>query len=480
MLDINRRLSAVKSGEIMVAVALILLFSSFLLVNFASGFNLFLYVFVAGAGLLLPLIYPRAGLYAMTWLILVFAKFFTLQPLVIGDIEYKFYLVDIIFVAVVLSLILRLIKGRIRLKFKLVDMILAAWLALVAVYFVLSVTVWDGVFNLSFSSLKNYAFYPLVYFVAYLLLDKAKYWREWLGFVLAGAVGIIGFIVYGLASGRGLWTEITPLTTAGARLLDFDHAWYLSLISIFALVYLLFKKDLVSRMFYILLPIFAVGIIGSLMRHLWVALAVTLVFLYAVISRDKRASFRRVTAGYFVASFAVGLFIVLLVNIFPWSAATRQIKQTANEISGRAVSLTDVSDTSFAWRGAVWQSVWQEYKGNTWRGLGFGQKVFIDMGDYLDYVEVRNIHNSWLAVFVQTGLLGLLLFLCFYLVLFKNLWMSRARDASVAIAKYAVLGVMIFCAAAFLFQPYLEANFFSIFFWLTLGLGRRAYEGTLS
>lgn len=480
MLNINRRLSGFGNGEIVVALVLILLFGSFLLVNFLSGFNLFLYVFVAGAGLLLPLVYPRAGLYAITWLILVFAKFFTLQSLIIGDLEYKFYLVDIIFVAVVVGLCLRLVKRRIKINFKLSDLILIAWLLLTAIYFILSVTVWDGVFNLSFSSLKNYAFYPLFYFAAYLLLDKVKYWRTWLGFVLAGAIAIIGFIVYGLVHGQGLWTEITPLTTAGARLLDFDHAWYLSLISIFGLVYLLFKQGLVSRIFYVLLPIFAVGIIGSLMRHLWVALVATLIWLYGVISKEKRLVFRRVAARYFAASFLTGLLIILLINIFPWSAATVQIKQTQNEILGRAVSLADVSDTSFAWRGAVWQSVWQEYKSNTWRGLGFGQKVFIDMGDYLDYVEVRNIHNSWLAVFVQMGLGGLLLFVCFYLNLFKNLLLSRGRDAVSSIAKHSILGIMVFCAVAFLFQPYLEANFFSIFFWLSLGLGRRIYEGTLS
>lgn len=480
MLNINRRLSVFGNGEIMAAVLLILLFSSFLLVNFLSGFSLLLYVFVAIAGLVLPLIYPRAGIYAITWLILVFTRFFSLQSLIISDTEYKFYLVDIIFVAVLLSLGLRLIKRQIKLNLKLSDLILIAWLLLTAIYFVLSVTVWSGTFNLSFSSLKNYAFYPLFYFVTYLLLNKSQHWRTWLGFVLAGAVGIIGFIVYGLINGQGLWTEITPLTTAGARILDFSHAWYLSLISIFALVYLLFKKDLVSRTFYILLPIFAIGIVGSLMRHLWIALIVTLIFLYFAITKDRRVAFRSIVARYFATSILVGLLIVFLINIFPWSVASQQIQQTQNEVLGRAVSLSNPSDTSFAWRGAVWQSVWQEYKNNIWRGLGFGQQVFIDMGDYLDYVEVRNIHNSWFAVFVQMGIFGLLLFVGFYLNIFKNLLLSKGHQTSSLIAKYSVLGIMVFCAVVFLFQPYLEDNSLNIFFWLSLGLGRRVYEGTLS
>ncbi len=480
MLNLNRRLSAIGGGEIVVAMVLILLFSSFLLVNFFSGFNLVFYILVAGVGFILPLAYPRAGLYAITWLILVFAKFFTLQSLLIGEIEYKFYLVDIIFVAILLGLGLRLIKGKIKINFKLGDLILLAWLALTAIYFVLSVGIWDGSFNLSFSSLKNYAFYPLFYFVAYLLLDKIKYWRTWLGFVMAGAIGIIGFIIYGLINGQGLWTEITPLTTAGARILDFDHAFYLSLISIFCLVYLLFKKGLNSRIFYLLLPVFAVGIVGSLMRHLWIALAATLIFLYVVVGRDRRSMFRRVMARYFLVSVLATLVVALVINIFPWSTATVQVKQAQNDILGRAASLADISDTSFTWRGAVWQSVWQEDKNNVWLGLGFGRQVFIDMGDYLDYVEVRNIHNSWLAVFAQMGLGGLILWLVFYSQLFKNLLWNRHREVSSLIAKYAILGVMVFCAVAFLFQPYLEANFFSIFFWLSLGLGRRVYEGVIS
>ena len=472
----NRRSPLKLDRESILACWLILLFGGWLLLNFWLGFNFPVYLVAAVFGLAVPLVYPRAGFYALTFLMLVFTKFFTLQSLIINQQEYKFYLVDILFTAILLGLVPRLAKGKLKLPWRWPDLTLLAFCFLTAVYFVLSVVSWEGSFALSFSSFKNYAFYPLFYFVAYLLLGDRQKIKIWLQFVLAGATAIIGFIIYGLINGRGLWTEITPLSTIGSRILDFDHAFYLCLIFLFGFVYLLFRRGAATRWLFALLPIWLVGIIGSLMRHLWLALVLALVSLYLLLPAAKRALARQLVASYAVIMIMLAVLAIGAVNVLPFSNFSRTYHDTLNQLSSRAVSLANPDDTSLAWRSAVWASVWEKYKNNIIGGLGFGQKVFIDMGDYRDYIEVRNAHNSFLAIFVQMGLLGFFLFALFGAGVVAKLLRQPATPDR-AVAKYSLLGIIIFCVAAFLFQPYLEANWFSIPFWLSLGLAKRTYEG---
>ena len=253
---IKRRLAVVLDKEIIAAAVLIALFGGWLLVNFASGFNLPLYLAAGFAGAALTVVFPRSGIYAMVFLLLVFANFFSLQPLMIGNVEYKFYLIDIILTAIIFGIGLRILSGRIKIYLRLGDWLMIGWLALTAVYFIYSVRLWNGDAVLAFSSFKNYGFYSLLYFIAYLLLDTRAAWRRLAGFVGAGAAVIIGFIAYGLITGQGLWTEITPLSTAGSRILDFNHAFYLSLVIIGGLSYLAFNRDWKGRLIYWLLPIF--------------------------------------------------------------------------------------------------------------------------------------------------------------------------------------------------------------------------------
>ena len=75
------------STDSLAALVLIVLQTVFLLVNFNIGFNLWLYIIVAVITLLFSFIKPRAGLFALITLTLIFAKHFTLQSLWLGDEE---------------------------------------------------------------------------------------------------------------------------------------------------------------------------------------------------------------------------------------------------------------------------------------------------------------------------------------------------------------------------------------------------------
>jgi len=475
-----KRLLAIRiSQESLAAILLIALFSAFILINFNFGFNLFFYIIIALLGLTVPVVYPRAGIYAIIVLTLIFAKFFTLQGLIIDDFEYKLFLIDLLFLASLFGLFLRALAGKINLQLRRVDFILLAFLFLNLVYFIVSVTYLQTFFHPAFSSLKNYAFYPLLYFVVYLLFENREQWKRLFKFTIVGATAIIGFIVYGLITGQGLWTEITPLTTSGSRILDFDHAFYLSAIFLIGLVYLLFKKDWLTKYFYIVLPIFAIGIIGSLMRHLWLALFVALVLLYLVLYQQRKQIFRKVFAKYLAVALMIFSVIFLLVNLLPFSKMSADYFSVQTNVAERLVSISDTSDTSIAWRNTVWEGVWKEYKQSLVLGMGFGRQIYIDMGGYRDYVEVRNIHNSWLAIFAQMGLIGIGLLAWFLFEITRKVLGKKQAvvTKNLQIIKFSTMSILALCLVAFLFQPYLEANFFSWLFWINLGLARRYYEG---
>lgn len=479
---LKRLMSINISKESLAAILLIAVFSAFILVNFNFGFNLFFYALIAILGVVIPIVYPRAGIYAIVVLMLAFTKFFSLQSLIIDDAEYKFYLLDIIFSATLFSVLLRLLAGKIKFALRRADFILLVFLVLTGVYFLISVLALDSSFYLAFSSFKNYVFYPLLYFTAYFLFSERAHWNRFFKFLIAGASAVVGFIAYGLITGQGLWTEITPLTTSGSRILDFNHAFYISAVFLLGLVYILFKQDKLSKYFYILLPIFALGIIGSLMRHLWIALFFAVICLYLIIYQQRKKIFRKVFAKYVAISLMIFSVIFLIANLLPDSKLNASYFSVQENVVERITSISDRQDTSIAWRNAVWQGVWKEYKQNLVLGMGFGRRIFIDMGGYSDYVEVRNIHNSWLAIFVQMGLVGVGLLIWFLVNIIVNVLRKKheVMTKNLQIIKISTMSILAFCLVAFLFQPYLEANFFSWLFWLNLGLARRYYEGIIS
>lgn len=495
------------------AMAITAVFSLFLLVNFSVGFSLWLYVIAAIIGLGLSLAQPRAGILALVLLTLIWAKQFTLQSFWFNEVEYKLYLVDIILLGVYFGLMLRMAaqkinpnttnEFRILQKIALPDVLLFLFMALATVYFGLSVTVWHGEFALAFSSFKNYLFYPLLYFAVAALFNKPEHYQTLFKFFITGAIISLSFVVYGLINGVGLWTAITPLSTAGSRILDFDHAFYLSLATIMLVSYLVVNKKEIgtpkgvpisNSWLPFLLPLFLIGIIGSLMRHLWLALVLTLPIYYWLLQPSERQRLWFLGKKYLAGLIMALAIVVLLVFSLPLSDFSSSLKQSGAQLSNRAWSLADSGDTSIAWRQQVWQGTMKEYWQRRFYGLGFGQMVFLDMGNYRDYVQVRDMHNSWLAVLAQLGPLGLILlwglmaatmikagkFISFGVKIRGRGPMppqdinlpAKINQVTIRTAQLATSGILVFCFLAFFFQPYLEANWFTIIFWLNLGLMR--------
>ncbi|TAK95182.1 hypothetical protein EPO05_04845 [Patescibacteria group bacterium] len=461
--------------EVISAIFIIVFAAIFVVSNLFLGFSLPVYLATMLMAAGIAFFYPLSGVWAVIFLTVVFERFFTLQSIFWGRNEWKLYPIDLILGAVILGTIFQMLNGKIKWQFKKPDWLVIGFAVLAIAYFFLSVGVLGGDMAVSFSSAKNYAFYPLVYFLVWLLANSQEKIKKTLQFVMAGAVAIIAFISYGIINGGGLWTEFTPLSTEGVRILAFSHAFYLGLALIGSLAAYLGGEWKNKTWFLILSAIWAVGVIGSLMRHLWIALAVALVFLLALATREQRQKTGKLIAAYVVVIIGIAMTIFYFSLMLPRSAIHEAVSGVTSAVEQRASSLTGNSeDESFLWRATVWKEALREYSKSPVLGIGFGQAVFIEIGRYWDLVEVRNVHNSPLVIFVQMGLAGLGLFGWLGWTFAQMAWKQARRDW----VSFALLGALIYYGVAFLFQPYLEANLLGIFFWIILGLIRA--QGKLS
>lgn len=478
------RITVIKqnNSETVSAIFIATFVSLFVLVNFFAGFNPVVFAVVMGISGGIAFFFPRSGLYASIFLTFIFERFFTLQAVVIGRAEYKLYPLDVIMVAMLLGIAIQLLAKKLSFKFKKIDFAAIVFVAAVILYGIIDIIFLGADAGLVVSAVKNYAFYALLYFAAAILVrteDDLKTLGKW---IFAGAILIIGFIVYGILNGNGLWSEYTPLSTEGVRTLAFTHAYYLSMVLIIAVVWQAFRKkktgDWDSALVF-LIPVWAIGIVGSMMRHLWISLFVSLLMITFLMKPVQRIIIGKNALKYSIAALCVAIVLIFSISLVPNSDVAKKMTNSFSMISNRAISVTNSEDESIAWRSVVWQQTFDQYKKNPVFGIGLGKKVSVEIGDYKDFVEVRNIHNSFLVLFVQMGIVGvgLLAFLIYSLL--KDNQKKADTSGFGNTVKYATIGILVLQLVAFMFQPYLETNLLGIFFWINLGIMRSVSKTTI-
>jgi len=456
-----------ENTEIITAFFVIAAVSLFIFSNFLVGFNLPLYLFAMGFGFFVAVLFPRSGVYAIVFLTFVFERFFTLAPVYWNRTEYKIYPLDILFIGVLIGTLVDV--GRLqKVKFRVVDGLIAIFFLASAVYFFASISFFSTDAAVAFSTFKNYAFYGLFYFaIIFLFNDKEK--LSWLfKFMLAGSVLITIFIFIGIWRGEGLWTEFTPLSTPGVRILAFPHAFYLSMAVLISLAMLSTKdktaKNTAGKSRYylvgcknsreiflgnrswllMLVLIWLVGIVGSLMRHLWISLFISVFFLYFLLSKENQSRLKKIFFHYFLMVLVLLVVLAYLSFLFPHSNLAKTFSSIVGITGKRFVSTTQISsDESLNWRRLVWQSTWKEFQHSLVFGLGYGKKVSVEIGTkYRDFVEIRNIHNSLLTIFIQMGIWSLALILAVFWLLFKPAYLNLRKSAFPALNKTAFLQVV--------------------------------------
>ncbi|MFA5029267.1 MAG: O-antigen ligase family protein [Patescibacteria group bacterium] len=443
------------------------------IIYFSFSPLIFILFVVVAAIFILPL--NSLGLGIIVCLTMIFERFFTLQSLVIEQAAYKIYPLDLVILITGLALLINIFyrKSRPKLFLEAPEKILLLFMALTGLYFLRGLIDINADPAVVFSSFKNYAFYPILYFLVIYIIQDSKKFKNLIHIMILSGLALIVFIAIGFFRGQGLWTEFTPLSTGGVRLLAGTHAFYLVLTFLIILSLLAAKRFYNNSLPSLVLWLWGLGIAVSLMRHLWLALVVGALVLLFIAPKTNRKKLIGYGLKNLMVLASIVVLVVLVVNLLPLQGLPEGINNYGGDLKERVVSILNTAgDTSASWRISLWQTAQRVWLLNPFLGVGFGLKIPLELPDWHTFEEVRNIHNSLLAILVQMGIIGLLLFLLVIATVLAKSWKKIFLNEDLNpyyLGLVACLTALIFAS---LFQPYLETNLTGVFFWLILGLIR--------
>lgn len=446
--------------------------SAVIIWSIVSGLSPLLYVAIAVIALIAVTQEPLVGLGLTLGLTMLFERFFTLASLSFDGNIYKIYPLDIVIGITILGAIAHIVQRRLApIRWELPEKLLSLFIITALVHFLFSLMEFSSDSAVVFSTFKYYALYPLLYFLTVALVNNRDALAYMIKTIIGAGMGIIIFIIIGVWNGAGLWTEFTPLSTDGTRLLAGTHGFYLTLASLIVFSYLAYRRWRRPIWGWVLIAIWSFGILASLMRHLWIAEAIALIVMFVIV--PLAAKKQLLTGSLKLLLVALGGIILTL-----WFVALSHNQLLANtgEIAAvftqRVSSITNTfEDTSASWRLSLWQDAYTAWRAHPFVGIGFGQSLLLDTGDWQTFEEIRNIHNSPLAILVQMGLIGISFLGAFVLVLL--MWTYRVlRNQELAPIAVGLFAGLLLIGVSSLFQPYLETNLTAICLWIWLGLLR--------
>lgn len=420
--------------------------------------------------------YPKSLLPIIIVLTMWFERFFTLQLLELPGLALKLYPLDLLIALGICTVAYQLLTKHHRITLRRFDLPIILFVCLVGVVFLRSFFLETSI-DLAFSTLKNYALYAIIYFLAIFTLPKQEDWKELTRWMLIASVGLFLFLLVGILRGSGIWSEYTPLSTSGVRLIAGTHTFYLT-ITLFAVVGISLwdkAKTPLLRLCNIIVPLlFTAAIIISLVRHLWVA-GIVLLLIWACVLQKKQ---RKKLFG-FLGRGALALSIVILLSggVY-WLVAgglPTQVTEAVIVMRERldVGSVLRLEDSSFGWRVATWQSALQMWRTEPIFGIGFGHMVSGAFQDYPFHIPVRDLHNDYMGILLQMGTIGLAFVLYWFgtlLVQLYNLWRKVRTSRNTFWKKHVFLwgNVVLLFMIVFSVSIYWDINLFIIWWWLAL------------
>jgi O-antigen ligase len=444
------------------------------------GQSLVMYFFALVLVFLSTVMHPEAGLYTIFICTMWFERYFTLIPLEIGATAYKIYPLDFCILFLALSLAARFVEGKIKWRTQPLDWFILIFGAVCSLGFLSSY--WRNLdMALAFGTYKNYFIYAIIYVLCVMALPLRDDWQRLLKWLIAGGVGVFFFLAYGLINGRGLWSEFTPLSTSGERMIAGTHTFYLAMFFFWMLAAFLFREaEKKIEWWRAVILVFAMSfsalaLVVSLVRHLWLAmLGVVVLWLVFLPGLRRRLNYLAVLG-------AVGILTAAL--LYTYSNAGKLIQGPA---VGKTVSETSVilgeradvgyvvsgSDTSFHWRLTVWRTGYNAWIAHPFLGLGLGYQISGFENDWPFRVALREIHNDYLAMLYQLGVVGLIAVIELFIFLWyrflqesDTLLTGEANDANLF---FSFWSAVVLFMVGFSVSVYWDVNLFVIWWWLAL------------
>lgn len=442
--------------------------------------SLVLFFFALVLVFLATAMHPKAGLYTIFICTMWFERHFTLLPLEIGTTAYKIYPLDFCILFVVLSLAARFIEGKVKWRPQPLDWFILVFGAVCSLGFVGAY--WRNLdMAYAFGTYKNYFLYAIVYFISAVMLTTKEDWYQMIRWLTVGGAGVLFFLFYGLVVGRGLWSEFTPLSTTGERMIAGTHVFYL-LIFFFLLLGAFMFRDVAKKyprwkdaLSIIAMSLAGLALVVSLVRHLWLAMAFIFIFWLIFLNGwRQRVRYLAVVAGVAVIT-AVLLFSYTQIGKLIHGINSGQTLNNINTVLSERTNVDYViggGDSSFHWRLTVWRVGYSAWITHPFLGLGLGYEISGLENNWPFHIAMREIHNDYLAILYQLGVVGLIalvewfIYMCYCFI--------TARQSEI-LDDWEEGGLFfIFSSIALLFMIgfsisiYWDINLFVIWWWLAL------------
>jgi O-antigen ligase len=413
----------------------------------------------------------------------VFERIFTLSTIIINQNTIKFYPLDLLLIVVFIGWLfkanhdvfasLRQIR---RLLLSVGIFFSIILLNLVRAFFV------HSEFAVAFSTAKNIIFYSLIFFLfIFLINNQEKLKKLFLFFFLGISIDLILFI-FSLITGQGFFTKYIPLSTYGTRYLGGGHSFYIIIAIIFILCFLIFSIQKKEKTFYWYWAMLFLGLTGislSLLRHLWLGLILVLVFLFIFLKNEQRLKFGKILLIIGVLA-VIAMILITAVNYWQVETGRSSIDILASiKLRFLSIFTASASDDSAIWRKEVWTAAYKLLLKHPVFGIGLGQKMKVELFNYESDIEVREMHNDYMALALQTGIVGLI-FLAWFIIEIIRRFFSLYKEIDRQHQQYFLAGaggILLYLFSAN-FGTYFDINLLVIFFWILLGImiNVRKYE----
>lgn len=458
--------------------------SIYVLATLYFGQSLTLYFFVLVLVFIATAMHPVAGLYCILICLMWYERHFTLLPLEVGSVAYKIYPLDFCILFLFLSVGARFIEGKYKWRQQPIDWFILVFGAICSLGFISAY--WRELnMALAFGTYKNYFLYVVFYFLAVAILDSKENWQKLFRWLVVAGSGLFFFLFYGLFAGRGLWSEFTPLSTSGERLIAGTHTFYLMIFFFIALSYYLYHntRKKIDRwkvaMIVIGLSFALLALTVSLVRHLWIAMIFIFIFWAIFLPGWKlRLKYLAMVAG------TTALSLILLVTysnvgkLIHGSETPKTISNTSQVLAERSDVnyIVGGSDSSFRWRMTVWRVGFAAWTHHPFLGLGLGYEISGYDNNWPFRIALREIHNDYLAVLFQLGMIGFIAVAEWFVYLWYRFFKERdnllAGDVHDGQLFFIAWSVILLFMVGFSISIYWDINLFVIWWWLALALVR--------
>ena len=424
---------------------------------------------------------PTVGIIAIILCTMWFERNFTLQSIVFSNDSYKLYPLDFVLIITMLSVAVGFIRKKLKYKWKTkFDLPILIFGLVTTANFLYVFFSGNNDPALAFGTYKNYFLYAIFYILLQFTFRTKEDWIKLFKWFTVGGVGLFFFLIYGIVNGAGLWSEYTPLSTAGSRLIAGTHIFFIILFGFWMLGLYFWPSDkfkfFTRKTLAYVLGIIGVGILVALVRHLWIALIILFVFwLVYMLAKEQKTQFvRLVGRGILIVVVVAVVYSALFVVAF--GNKPKQISKVWAVLQERtSVSLVAGGyDSSASWRLSVWESGIQQWSFNPIFGHGLGKTLSGAIGDYIFDIAAKELHNNYLGILVQLGTVGALALIYWFYMLLKNMhamWQKNKDEQDIEKPMlFFAINTVLFFMIIFAFSVYWDVNFFILWWWLAIAL----------